>query len=74
MYRDTHPTAPSDATQLKDVKKTLPLRVLSEADWRYWTTNGYVIVRHAVPAASVERLVELLWRFDEKDPNDPSTW
>ena len=33
-----------------------------------------MIVRQAVPAANVERLVDLLWRFDEKDPNDPSTW
>ena len=36
--------------------------------------QGYVIVRHAVPAANVERLVDLLWGFDEKDPDDPSTW
>ena len=27
-----------------------------------------------MPAANVERLVELLWAFDEKDPDDPSTW
>jgi hypothetical protein len=27
-----------------------------------------------VPAANVERLVDLLWRFDEKNPADPSTW
>ena len=37
-------------------------------------TKGYVIVRNAVPADNVERLVDLLWQFDEKDPNDPSTW
>ncbi len=36
--------------------------------------KGYIIVRQAVPAANVERLVDLLWRFDEKDPKDPSTW
>jgi hypothetical protein len=71
--RDSHPTARAE-TQLKDIEKTLPLRVLSTADWRHWTTHGYVIVRQAAPAASVERLVDLLWRFDEKDPNDPSTW
>ena len=27
-------------TQLKDIVKTLPLRVLSPADWRHWTTRG----------------------------------
>jgi len=73
VKRDAHPT--STATiQLKDIQKKLPLRVLSKEDWKHWTTKGYVIVRQAVPAANVERLVDLLWQFDEKDPKDPSTW
>ena len=25
-------------------------------------------------AANVQRLVDLLWEFDEKNPDDPSTW
>ncbi|WP_029040944.1 phytanoyl-CoA dioxygenase family protein [Cucumibacter marinus] len=69
----SHPTS-KQSPQLKDIKKRLPLRVLSEADWQHWTTKGYVIVKQAVPRENVERLVELLWRFDEKDPNDPATW
>ncbi|MDQ0323196.1 hypothetical protein QO002_005402 [Pararhizobium capsulatum DSM 1112] len=73
MARDSHPTTTA-AIQLKDIVKKLPLRVLSKEDWQHWITKGYVIVRQAVPAANVERLVELLWRFDEKDPNDQSTW
>jgi hypothetical protein len=73
LKRDSHPTSAA-ATQLKDVQKALPLRVLSQADWLHWTTKGFVIVRQAVPRSNVERLVELLWRFDEKDPSDPSTW
>lgn len=71
--RDSHPTT-SATTQLKDTQKALPLRVLSKADWMHWITKGYVIVRQAVPAVNVERLVDLLWTFDEKDPNDSSTW
>ena len=71
---NSHPTSKGGDIQLKDIRKKLPLRVLSQADWQHWTTNGYVIVRQAVPAANVERLVELLWAFDEKDPVDPSTW
>ena len=35
--------------QLKDIKKRLPLRVLSPADWEHWTTNGYVIVQAGRP-------------------------
>lgn len=72
--RDSHPTTQKVTTQLKDIKKTLPLRVLSEADFQHWQTRGYVIVRNAVDADHVERLKALLWQFEEKDPNDPSTW
>ena len=68
--RDSHPTASTATTPLKDIQKALPLRVLSPADWRHWQTSGYVIVREAVPAANVERLVDVLWQFDEKDPDD----
>jgi len=73
MARDSHPTTTA-TTQLKDIDKVLPLRVLSKEDWQHWITRGYVIVRQAVPSANVERLVELLWQFDEKDPGDSSTW
>lgn len=72
--KDSHPTSSAVETQLKDIQKTLPLRVLSEADWQHWITRGYVIVRQAVPMANVERLVNLLWQFDEKNPADPETW
>jgi hypothetical protein len=60
--------------QLKDIRKKLPLRVLSQEDWRHWTTWGYVIVPGAVPAAQVERLKSLLWEFMEMDADDPATW
>lgn len=70
----SHPTAGNAGTPLKDIRKSLPLRVLSAADWQHWTTQGYVIVQQAVPAEKVARMVDLLWRFDEKDPRDPTTW
>jgi hypothetical protein len=72
--RDSHQTSTKVTTQLKDIEKTLPLRVLSKADFAFWQQNGYVIVRNAVPADNVERLKALLWEFEEKDPTDPSTW
>lgn len=73
LKRDVHPTA-SSAVALNDIKKKLPLRVLSDADWQHWITNGYVILRQAVPRENVERLVDVLWQFDEKDPADATTW
>ncbi|MBN9362414.1 phytanoyl-CoA dioxygenase family protein [Devosia sp.] len=74
IKRDSHPTTQKVTTQLKDISKRLPLRVLSEADFKHWQQRGYVIVRNAVDAAHVERLKALLWEFEEKDPNDPATW
>ncbi len=71
--RDSHPTAHAQ-TPLHRIEKRLPLRVLSDADWAHWTTKGYVVIPRAVPQANVERLVALLWEFDEKDPDDPETW
>ena len=73
MKRDSHPTT-AGTTALAEIRKKLPLRVLSHADWEHWTKKGYVIIRQAVPNAKVERLVDVLWQFDEKDPRDPSTW
>src|SRR5262249_24271935 len=70
---DTHPRAKDDV-QLKDIRKRLPLRVLSPADWNHWTTFGYVVVHDAVPESNVRRLVDLLWEFSEMDPRDPATW
>jgi ectoine hydroxylase-related dioxygenase (phytanoyl-CoA dioxygenase family) len=61
-------------TQLRDIQKTLPLRVLSAEDFRHWQTYGFVVVRDAVPAANVDRLVKLLWEFQEMDPNKQETW
>jgi hypothetical protein len=63
-----------EAVQLRDIRKRLALRVLSEEDWRNWATWGYVVVRRAVPLENVERLKALLWEFEEMDPADPATW
>ena len=63
-----------EVVQLRDVRKRLPLRVLSEEDWTHWTTFGYVVVRQAVPAENIGRLRAVLWEFEDLDPDDPSTW
>ena len=71
---DSHPTTQSVDVPLQDIKKKLPLRVLSEADWEQWTTNGYVIVRNAISEEQAARLANLLWEFQELDPQDPASW
>jgi hypothetical protein len=74
ITKDSHPTSNRVTTPLSQIKKTLPLRVLSEEDFAHWQRHGYVIVRQAVPAENVDRLKTFLWEFEEKDPNDPTTW
>ncbi|MDQ1146543.1 ectoine hydroxylase-related dioxygenase (phytanoyl-CoA dioxygenase family) [Bacillus sp. SORGH_AS 510] len=59
---------------LNERKNNEPLRVLSEEDWKFWKENGYVVVRNAIPRDHIDRLVKLIWEFEEKDPNDLSTW
>ncbi|KQU25116.1 phytanoyl-CoA dioxygenase [Priestia megaterium] len=51
-----------------------PLKVLSEKDWNFWRQNGYVIIHNAIPKEYIDRTVDLIWEFEEKNPNDSSTW
>lgn len=74
QVKDSHATTHLVNTQLKDIKKKLPLRVLSPEDWQHWITYGFVIVRNAVPLEQVNRLVDLLWEFQEMNPHNPETW
>jgi hypothetical protein len=67
-------TAKSSTVKLSDRSNGEPLRVLSEEDWQFWKTNGYIVVRNAVPKEKVDQLAAFLWEFEEKDPNDQSTW
>jgi hypothetical protein len=69
-----HPGARGQTVQMKDIEKTRPLRVLSEADWQHWINKGYVIVRQAVPGHLLKPVVDMLWQFQEMDPDDDSTW
>jgi Phytanoyl-CoA dioxygenase (PhyH) len=66
--------AKSSTQKLNDRSNGKSLRVLSEEDWNFWVHNGYIVIKNAVPKENCERLAKLLWEFEEKDPNDPSTW
>jgi hypothetical protein len=59
---------------LRDLKKKLPLRVLSAQDFKHWQTCGFVVISQAVPPAHVERLKTFLWEFQDTDAGDPETW
>lgn len=67
-------TATSSKKKLNDRSNGKRLRVLSEADWDFWIKNGYIIIKNAVSKQQAKATADFLWEFEEKDPNDPSTW
>ena len=67
-------TAKSSSQRLRTHATADTLRVLSLDDWHFWRENGYVVVKQAVPREQARRTADFLWEFEEKDPDDPSTW
>lgn len=60
--------------RLNDRSNGMPLRAMSEADWRFWRENGYIVIRQAVEREKIDRLEKLVWEFEEADPDNQSTW
>ncbi|CCB71613.1 conserved protein of unknown function (plasmid) [Streptantibioticus cattleyicolor NRRL 8057 = DSM 46488] len=48
--------------------------MLSEADFDFWQTYGYVVVKEAIPADAARRLLDFAWDFQGLDPERPETW
>jgi ectoine hydroxylase-related dioxygenase (phytanoyl-CoA dioxygenase family) len=67
-------TAKSSQLKLNDRSNGEPLRVLSEDDWKFWKTNGYVVIKNAVPKEQVKKLADYLWQYEGKDPGDMDSW
>src|SRR5438552_16513548 len=67
-------TAKSSGVKLNDRTNGKPLRVLSEEDWIFWVTNGYVVVKHAVPREQAQATANFLWEVEEKAPSHPEHW
>ncbi|MGW2638392.1 phytanoyl-CoA dioxygenase family protein [Streptomyces sp. NPDC001348] len=61
-------------TPLRDIQKSLPLRVLSDADLAHWQTYGHVVVRDAVSPGAAKSLLEFAWDFQGLDPDRPESW
>jgi hypothetical protein len=59
---------------LHDLKKSRPLRVLTEEQFEHWQTYGYVIVERAVPVEAADRLLDFAFEFQGYDRARPSTW
>lgn len=61
-------------TPLRDLQKSRPLRVLSEQDFAFWQSYGYIVVKQAISASAAARLLEFAWDFQGLDPSRPETW
>ena len=61
-------------TQLKDLRKSRPLRVLSEQDFTFWQTYGYIVVKEAISPSAAKRLLDFTWEFQGLDPARPDSW
>ena len=67
-------TTKSSHYTLNDRSNGKPLRVLTEEQWQFWKNEGYIVIENAVPKEQALKTAEFLWEFEEKDPNDKSTW
>jgi ectoine hydroxylase-related dioxygenase (phytanoyl-CoA dioxygenase family) len=47
---------------------------MTEAEWDFWITNGYIVIKNAVAKAKAHATADFLWEFEEKNPNDIATW
>jgi len=67
-------TAKSSALKLRQEATSDSLKIMSLEDWQFWKENGYIVIKNAVPREQAEATANFLWEFEEKDPNDTSTW
>ena len=67
-------TAKSSIQKLRNSASSDNLRVLTIDQWNFWIENGYVVIKNAVSRKQAKKTAKFIWEFDDKDPNDPSTW
>jgi ectoine hydroxylase-related dioxygenase (phytanoyl-CoA dioxygenase family) len=67
-------TAKSSIQMLRSSASADTLRVLTIDQWNFWMENGYIVIKNAVSREQAMKTAEFIWEFDDKDPNDPSTW
>ena len=67
-------TAKSSSLKLNTRKNSEPLRVLTEEQWKFWINKGYIVIKNAIPREQAKSTADFLWEFEDKNPDDPSTW
>lgn len=67
-------TAKSSTVKLRTEAAEDTLRVLTLEQWSFWKEHGYVVIKNAVSREQAEQTAAFLWEFEEKNPNDKTTW
>ncbi len=67
-------TTKSSSLKLNTRKNNEPLRVLTEEQWKFWINKGYIVIKNALPREQAKSTADFLWEFEDKNPEDPSTW
>jgi len=67
-------TAKSSIQKLRTQASSNSLRVLTIDQWNFWIENGYVVIKNAVSRKKALKTADFIWEFDDKNPNDQSTW
>ena len=67
-------TAKSSIQKLRTQASADSLRVLTIEQWNFWIENGYVVIKNAVSRKKALKTADFIWEFDDKNPNDQSTW
>ena len=67
-------TAKSSKYKLRTHAKADSLKVLTIDQWNFWIENGYIVIKNAISKDQAMKTAEFIWEFDDKTPDDPSTW
>ena len=63
-----------ECLRLNQRKNNEPLNLLTEEEWAHWQHHGYVVIKSAVSREQAQATANFLWEFEDKDPNDSTTW
>ena len=66
--------AKTSEVKLRTHAENNSLRVLTMDQWNFWIKNGYVVIKNAISKQQAAKTASFLWEFEEKNPNDKSTW
>src|SRR4051812_44669323 len=71
-WLDRAPPPPQVQARIASTEAMAP--VLDSADLAHWETEGWVILRNAVPPDTAAAAADLLWTRVGGDPEDPESW